>query len=475
MAALGKEITYHDTAGFRQRIALSAITNRPVSMKDIRVKTENPGLRPSEACILHILERVSENVAVDVRNGSTDLLVEPGLLVGRDYAFTVECPPDRGLVYYLEFLVMIAPFMKHPANINLEGITDHPHDLSMDAFRTGLNAYTQKIGLPEMGVNVIRRGLLPEGGGCVQFTCGVLKAVEPFKLIYGGRIARVRGTVFTCHMNAIFGTKTIESARNVLNELLADVHIYTEPQSGEKGGKSPGFGLTLVAETVRSGIVYVADGLIDKNEADQKELTAREKMQPTFLGRRDLGDLIQQKSARKTSETITEKLGREVALRLLAELCEGGAVDSAFQWLPIYFMAVADDDKVSRVVTGRLTQNTVLLLRHINDFLSLRYQIDTHQAALESLVKLPEQKTESQKTESQKTDLDVGEKAADKNSHSGDNVKEDLGEETIYDDEDDDPPFSLAAAEGLQRARRENRFVLTCRGVGLANISRVTF
>ena len=41
----------------------------------------------------------------------------------------------------------------------------------------------------------------------------------------------------------------MDGARGVLNQLLADVFVFTDHMSGPEAGLSPGYGVTLVAET----------------------------------------------------------------------------------------------------------------------------------------------------------------------------------------------------------------------------------
>ncbi len=43
--------------------------------------------------------------------------------------------------------------------------------------------------------------------------------------------------------------RMVDGARGVFNPLLADVYIFTDAMSGREAGLSPGYGLTLVAET----------------------------------------------------------------------------------------------------------------------------------------------------------------------------------------------------------------------------------
>lgn len=59
----------------------------------------------------------------------TSLLFEPGLLIGG----TVEhdCNPQRSIGYYLEALLCLAPFTKHPLHATLSGVTNSQTDLSV--------------------------------------------------------------------------------------------------------------------------------------------------------------------------------------------------------------------------------------------------------------------------------------------------------------------------------------------------------
>lgn len=44
---------------------------------------------------------------------------------------THECPLSRSIGYFLEPVVMLAPFSKKPLSLTLKGITTNDHDLSV--------------------------------------------------------------------------------------------------------------------------------------------------------------------------------------------------------------------------------------------------------------------------------------------------------------------------------------------------------
>lgn len=59
----------------------------------------------------------------------TSVLVKPGIISGGP--ITHECPLSRSMGYFLEPLVMLAPFAKKPLQLTLHGITTDDQDLSV--------------------------------------------------------------------------------------------------------------------------------------------------------------------------------------------------------------------------------------------------------------------------------------------------------------------------------------------------------
>ena len=59
----------------------------------------------------------------------TSLFYRPGLLVGGTLEH--DCSRQRSIGYFLEPLIMFAPFAKKPINITLRGLTNGPLDPSV--------------------------------------------------------------------------------------------------------------------------------------------------------------------------------------------------------------------------------------------------------------------------------------------------------------------------------------------------------
>ena len=59
----------------------------------------------------------------------TILYYKPGILIGGKV--THDCNMSRSIGYYLEPLIMLAPFMTKPVTITMKGITNGPTDPSV--------------------------------------------------------------------------------------------------------------------------------------------------------------------------------------------------------------------------------------------------------------------------------------------------------------------------------------------------------
>ncbi len=59
----------------------------------------------------------------------TAILLKPGIIAGG--SVTHDCPLSRSIGYFLEPVVMLAPFAKKPMQLTLRGITSDDRDLSV--------------------------------------------------------------------------------------------------------------------------------------------------------------------------------------------------------------------------------------------------------------------------------------------------------------------------------------------------------
>ncbi|XP_012264455.1 probable RNA 3'-terminal phosphate cyclase-like protein [Athalia rosae] len=337
-------VTYEGCNYFRYRLLLSTLSGKPVRITNIRVDDDDPGLREYEVNFVRLLDKLTNGTKIELNETGTSIFLIPGLLVGGDLEH--ECNLDRSITYYLEAVMMLAPFCKKAVTIKLRGITNGVLDPSVDRLKaSGIPLMKQFIlGESDVELKIFKRGVAPLGGGEVLFKCPVNRYIKSVQLQDCGMVKRVRGVACSIRVSPAIANRMVESAKGVLLKFLPDVYIHTDQTRGASSGKSPGFGLSLVAETT-SGI---------------------------FLS----GEAFSPLTEKGSLPCVPEDLGREAALHLLDEIYRGGCVDSPFQSLAALFMALGKKD-VSKMTVGPLTQAMTQFLRDLRDFFGIVFKLDT--------------------------------------------------------------------------------------------------
>ena len=70
-----------------------------------------------------------------------------------------------------------------------------------------------------------------------------------------GFIKRIRGIAYSTRVSPQISNRMVTSARSLLNHFVPDVFVYTDHYKGDESGKSPGFGVCLMAETTNKIII----------------------------------------------------------------------------------------------------------------------------------------------------------------------------------------------------------------------------
>ncbi|XP_020590609.1 probable RNA 3'-terminal phosphate cyclase-like protein isoform X1 [Phalaenopsis equestris] len=339
---------------FRQRLLLSTLSSTPILVEDIRSEFTSPGLRPYEVSLLRLLEKISDDCTVEINDTGTKLRYKPGVLIGGK-SVVHDCGLSRSIGYFLEPLIVLGLFGKRALCIRLKGITNDSKDPSVDTFRTTTLHILKHFGvsLDGLELKIESRGAAPLGGGEVVLVVPIVpSSLTATTWIDEGMVKRIRGVTFSTRVSPQFGNRMVFAARGVFNRLLPDVHIFTDHRSGQSGGRSPGYGISVVAETT-TGCLISADMAVSHPKTEIDALMNFEE---------------------KSELMSPEDVGTQVASILLEEIEGGGVIDSSHQGLLFLLCALCPPD-VSKVRVGKLTPYSIGTLRNIRDFLGVKFVI----------------------------------------------------------------------------------------------------
>lgn len=335
---MSEPLRYEGSNYFRQRIMLSVLTGRPVRIDGIRSLDDNPGLAEYEANFLKLIDKLTNGSKTEINYTGTSVLFKPGFFSGGKN-IEHDCGVGRSIGYYLEPVIALAPFGKAPLKLTLTGITNSPQDPSVDLIRTVTLPLLKRFGLEDgIELRITKRGAPPLGGGEVVFSCPIVKELTPIQFLDLGKIKRIRGIAYSTRVSPQTANRIVDSARALLNHFIPDVYIYTDHYKGAESGKSPGFALSLVAEST-TGVFTSAEMVAEAG-------------------------------------TLPEDLGKLAAKSLFEEIARGGCVDTQNQVITLLFMALGTED-VSKVRIGKLSPYAIQFLRHMRDFLGITFKIKT--------------------------------------------------------------------------------------------------
>ena len=351
----GAIVTFEGCNFFRQRIIMATLSGKPVKIMHIRSNDENPGLRDFEVSFLRLIEKLTNGCVIEIGYTGTSIIYRPGTIVGGKISH--DCGLTRAIGYFLEPVIALAPFSKNPFALTLTGITNSPIDISVDILRTVILPHLKHFGIglaeneqetitstllssstapPEL--KILKRGSSPKGGGEIFFWCPIIRTLRPVQFLEEGRVRRIRGIAYAVRVSPQIANRMVDRARSYLNKLLPDVYIYTDVYKGNEGGLSPGFAISLVAETT-TGVLHSA------------EYCAKAGQTP-------------------------EELGELCAKLLLHEIQKGGTIDTAAQSLAVLNMTLSPED-VSKVRFGKLTPSTIQYLRDLKTFFGIVFKLRT--------------------------------------------------------------------------------------------------
>jgi RNA 3'-terminal phosphate cyclase (ATP) len=154
----------------RSALALSLVTGKPCSLKNIRAGRKKPGLLRQHLTALNAAAEVSSAMVEGGALGSRELFFDPGSVRAGSYRFSVGTAGSTTLV--LQTVLPALVIASDPSEIVLEGGTHNPFAPPFDFLDRVLLPVLSRMG-PRVRAELERPGFYPAGGGVFRI------AVEP--------------------------------------------------------------------------------------------------------------------------------------------------------------------------------------------------------------------------------------------------------------------------------------------------------
>mmetsp|Transcript_20231 Transcript_20231/g.37732 ORF Transcript_20231/g.37732 Transcript_20231/m.37732 type:complete len:279 (+) Transcript_20231:3088-3924(+) len=256
---------------FRHRLILSTLSGKTLTIKRIRSEDEYPGLADYEIQFVKLLEKVTNGSRVVVNQTGTVLSYTPGLITNQADTILHECGTQRSLSYFVEGILPVVIWGKHPLNLVLEGKTHDSTEISLETIAAVQIPLLKKIGV-NAALNITSRGF----AGRVELKVTPIKYLDgPVTLTDPGKIKRIRGTAYSARISTQMANRASYAAKGVMMQFLPDVWIHTNSVKGDTAM----LGISLSAESM-TGAVHA----VDYTKGEESTIEGLESDVPEDLG-----------------------------------------------------------------------------------------------------------------------------------------------------------------------------------------------
>ncbi len=285
----------------RLSVALSAITQQPLHIQNIRHNRKQPGLRPQHLESVFTAAKLCNAQTKGAQPGSNELWFTPDNITGGE--ITAEIGTAGSISMLLLTILPMCAYAKKPVKIHVKnGGTDVRYAPTINYMKHVLLPILEKMGI-NANISVKTYGYYPKGMGEVLLEVTPCPNLQPINLTEPGKITEIEGvSVCTFLEKQKVAQRQTQKAAEILEKNGYNTNIQVVNDQSNKFQK--GSSITLWTKT-------------DTN---------------SILGADAIGE------RRKTSEAV----GKEAAENLLKELKTNAIVDVHLGDMLVPYIGLAD-------------------------------------------------------------------------------------------------------------------------------------
>lgn len=310
----------------RTSVALSAVTEKPCKIINIRRGRKDSGLKAQHLKGVEAVAKLTSGKVKGLSIGSHEIEFVPGKIKGGKYKIDVGTAGSISLV--LQTLVPACLHADGVVELEIIGGTDVKWSPNVEYFQEVFCRNVNRMGI-EIESEILKYGFYPKGGGLVRIKIKPCKKLRPLNLVERGNIKRydIRSIANKTLEEAKVAERQIEGAKEIIPKFDCEFLNYVDTLS-------------------------VGTSVHIHSHCDNSELGA------TVLGERG-----------KKAEDV----GKECAELLKKQIDSNACLDRwmADQILP--YMALAGSGKVS---VAEITKHAKTNMWVIEKFLPVKFNID---------------------------------------------------------------------------------------------------
>ena len=247
----------------RSALTLSAITQKPIQIENIRHNRKIPGLRPSHLSTIKLLGKICNAKIDGLAVGSTSIAFTPGQIA--DIKLQENVGTAGSICLIIQAIIPAVALAGKKLELSISGGTDVPWSPTANYTKFVLAEAYSRLGI-KFEMNIKKRGYYPKGGGQIDFTVFPCQKLIPIHLSKRTtKSAKILCSFSGLNQNEI--TNSIEIAKDTLQKQGFTAESYiTEDQALNSGA-------SFLVYSHDSDSINGADELFDPKEKFGKNST----------------------------------------------------------------------------------------------------------------------------------------------------------------------------------------------------------